>query len=95
MSRVIFSPLAEADLNEILDYIARDKPRAAVKFVAKLRETCYMLCAHPEMGQSRPELAPNLRSFSAGSYLIIYRTVSEGVEIARVVSGYRDIEALF
>jgi len=53
MSRVIFAPLAEADLDEILDYIARDKPRAAVNFVARLRETCYMLGANPEMGERR------------------------------------------
>lgn len=54
MSQVVFSPLAETDLFEILDYISHDKPRAAVEFVADLRKTCYMLGANPELGQRRP-----------------------------------------
>ena len=95
MSRVIFAPLAEADLDEILEYIAHDKPRAAVDFVARLREKCYALGAHPEIGQRRPELGTDLRSFAVGNYVIIYRPISEGAEIARVVSGHRDSDALF
>ena len=95
MSRVIFAPLAEADLDAILEYIARDKPRAAVEFVAELRERCYALGAHPEMGERHPELGTDLRSFTAASYVIIYRPTSEGIQIARVVSGYRDFDALF
>ena len=93
MSRVIFAPLAEADLDEILGYIARDKPRAAVDFVARLREKCYTLGTHSEIGQRRPELGADLRSFAVGNYVIIYRPISGGVEIARVVSGYRDLDA--
>ncbi len=54
MSHVIFAPLAEADLDALLDFIARDKARAAVSFVSKLPETCYLLGANPEMGQRRP-----------------------------------------
>ena len=95
MSRVTFSPLAEADLDALLDFIARDKPRAAVSFVSKLRETCYMLGANPEMGQRRPELGTgDLRTFSIGNYAIFYRPTQGGIEIVRVVSGYRDLDAL-
>ncbi|WGV26632.1 type II toxin-antitoxin system RelE/ParE family toxin [Halotia branconii] len=47
------------------------------------------------MGRRRDELAPNLRSFSVNDYLIFYRTIEEGVEILRVVSGYQDLEGLF
>jgi toxin ParE1/3/4 len=96
MSRVVFSPLAEADLDAILDYIARDKPQAAVDFVARLREKCYLLAAHPEMGQRRPEFRTGeYRVFSVGNYVIFYRPAGGGIEIARVVSGFRDLEALF
>ena len=30
MARLVISPLAETDLNEILNYIAQDKPEAAL-----------------------------------------------------------------
>jgi toxin ParE1/3/4 len=53
------------------------------------------LARNSELGQQRPELGPDLRTFSTGTYVIVYRPFPEGVEIARVVSGYREIEMLF
>jgi plasmid stabilization system protein ParE len=38
MNRPEFSPRAVVDLDDILAFIARDKPQAAVKFVARLKE---------------------------------------------------------
>ena len=38
--KVIFSPRATEDIEEIGDYIFSDNPRAAVKFVADLRLRC-------------------------------------------------------
>ena len=46
------------------------------------------------MGRKRDELAPNVRSFPIDDYLI-YRAIEEGVEVLRVVSGYRDLRVLF
>jgi toxin ParE1/3/4 len=95
MKRVVFSPLAESDLQGILDYIARDKPRAATRFVATLREKCQLLAVNPELGQRRPSFrSGEYRTFSVGNYVIFYRPTDRGVEIARVVSGFRDIETL-
>ena len=51
-----------------------------------------MLCRNPELGERRYDLGPELRCFALGTYVIIYRTA---VEIARVISGYRDLDALF
>ncbi len=36
----VFSPLAELDLEEIGDYIARDNPSRAVSFIREIREQC-------------------------------------------------------
>jgi toxin ParE1/3/4 len=47
------------------------------------------------LGRSRPELASDLRSFPTGSYIIFYVPIETGIEIVRVVSGNRDIDALF
>ncbi len=43
MTRVVFAPLAEADLEAIWDCIARDKPRPGVTFAAKVRKACERL----------------------------------------------------
>jgi toxin ParE1/3/4 len=54
-----------------------------------------MLARTPRMGRVRDELAPGLRSFPIGDYLIFYRNVPKGIAVVRVLSGYRDIESLF
>ena len=47
------------------------------------------------MGRKRDELALNVRSFPIDDYLIFYRAIEEGVEVLRVVSGYRNLRVLF
>jgi toxin ParE1/3/4 len=47
------------------------------------------------MGRLRLDIAPELRYFMAGKYLILYRTVPGGVQIVRVIHGARDLSNLF
>lgn len=95
MSRCDFSPRARIDLLEIHDFVAGDSIRAAARLVDRLEQTCQSLAKHPELGQRRDDLAPSLRCFAVGNYAIFYRKVETGIQIVRVVSGARDIEALF
>lgn len=95
MSRFRIAELAKTDLADIREYIARDKPGAADRQIARFFERFHMLARHREMGQRRPELGADLRSFAVGNYVIVYRLIPDGIEIARVVSGYRDLEAFF
>jgi toxin ParE1/3/4 len=46
------------------------------------------------MGRERNDIAPGLRSFPVGKYLIFYRLIDEGLEIVRVLHGARNIENL-
>ena len=55
MAKLVLAPLAEQDLDEILGFIARDKPDAAVNWVQKIKEKCAFLAANPEIGERRPE----------------------------------------
>ena len=47
MSRLVFTPIAEADFNEILDYIAKHRPPTALAFVGRIREKCELLASQP------------------------------------------------
>jgi toxin ParE1/3/4 len=94
MSEPAFSPLAVADLEGILEYIARDKPSAAIAFVEMLKDKCYTLARYPLLGTSREDLIPGLRMFSVASYAIYYRTEAGGVRVERVLHGARDADAL-
>jgi toxin ParE1/3/4 len=51
-----------------------------------------LLTDFPEMGRSREELAPSLRSLPVDKYVIFYRIIENGIQIERVLSGYRDFE---
>ena len=95
MSRYIIAPSAKRELKEINSYIARYNSTAARRFKERIKQQCKLLADFPEMGQNRDELEPGLRSFPIENYLIFYRPIANGVEIVRVVSGYRDLEAIF
>lgn len=88
------TPRAEADLAALGDYIAADNPPAATRFLAKIEAQCRRLGENPQLGPARPEIAPDLRLWVVDKYLILYRVVTDGVEVVRVVHGARDRERL-
>jgi toxin ParE1/3/4 len=47
------------------------------------------------MGKTYPKLNSNLRGFVVEDYIVFYYPNSDGINIARVISGYRDLEDLF
>lgn len=89
MGRLIRTARAEEDLIEIWMYIAEDNPAAADKLIERIDAKCRMLAENPALGQARPDIAPELRYFPVERYLILYREISDGVEIVRVVHGAR------
>jgi toxin ParE1/3/4 len=88
-------PQASRDLGAIADYILDDNPGRAVSFVDELWARFRQIAERPLSFQARPDLGPGLRSALHGNYLIVFLIENEGVVIARVVHGARDIESLF
>jgi toxin ParE1/3/4 len=86
---------ARNDLLEIWLHIAADSPTAADRFVDKIEARCRLLSRQPRLGEARPELADGLRCFPVGNYVVFYQPRTDGIEIVRVISGARDIDALF
>lgn len=87
MPKLQYSDASKGDLKEIARFIARDKPKAAREWVAKLREKCRMLAKHPEVGDDRSELGEGIRSTYVGSYIIFFRRRGQTLEIVRVRRG--------
>jgi toxin ParE1/3/4 len=86
---------ARRDLAEINGFIIEESPQAANRFLRAFNKKCQLLAQFPEMGRAWNELRPPLRSFPIDRYLIFYCPVSEGIQVVRVLSGYRDLEAVF
>jgi toxin ParE1/3/4 len=85
---------AEQDLDEIWFYIAMDNVEAADNLLDNVDSSCQLLATEPRAGRLRPELAPELRSFPVGRYVVFYRPQDDGVDVVRVLHSARDIESI-
>lgn len=95
MSKIIFSPSARSDLKQVNSYLAGKNPQAARILKEKIQQVSKKLAKFTNLGRRHDELIPSLRSFPVEDYLIFYLPLENGIEIARVVSGYRDLDAMF
>lgn len=93
--QLIFSPLAESDLEEIADYIALDNPLRALSFVKELRAQCRSIQENPLAFASREELAPGLRVMAYKRYLIFFRPLVSVIRIERILHSAREYSSLF
>lgn len=80
--------MAETDLNNIIDYIAKDNPARAETFGQELRDKTLPLAQHPKLGRTgRPGLPAFVRELVVHpNYIVFYRVLGEfgTVEILRV-----------
>lgn len=95
MARFSLLREAENDLIEIWQYIAEDDQDAATRVLHSLDAKFHLLARNSKLGPARADIAPDLRYFIDGNYLILYRETSEGIEVVRVVHGARSLKTLF
>ena len=82
--RIVWSPLALGRVEDIAQYIAEDKPAAAVEWVNGLFATVERLADFPESGRMVPEVgARRIREVMFGAYRVIY-SVRDQVDILTV-----------
>jgi toxin ParE1/3/4 len=93
----IISPAASRDLSEIIDYFVSINIDAGEHFVDEFEKKCKYLANFPNMGRSYKNIKLDLRGVPLDGYIILYRVINGngGIEIVRVVSGYRNLESLF
>ena len=94
---VEYLPAAQQDLSDLLDYIARDNPRAARGFVDRSERTVGRLAQFPRSGR-RPR-DPRLdrlgyRVLVIDDYLVFYVIRRRTVQVRRVIHGARRFDFL-
>ena len=97
MGRFILAAAARADLRGISDYIRQESPTAARRVREELRSAMRRLAEMPGMGHLREDLVEidsALRFWPVFSYLIVYRTETDPLEIVRILHGTRDVRAI-
>ena len=97
-ARLLLSPLAEADLIEIGDFISAGNPNRARSLILELQDFMLTIAANPLIGRSRADLRKGLRSIPVVgySYTIYYRVLPkrQGIKVERLLHGARDISRL-
>lgn len=89
---VHYLPAAEKDLTDILEYIRKDNPSAALKLINEIDETISKLEEFPNMGVIPKDLrlkSLNYRMLIIGNYLVFYTARNNIVEIRRILHGKR------
>jgi toxin ParE1/3/4 len=85
---------AETDAIEIWLYIARDNPTAASDVIYDIECRLRSLAAMPESAEAVPEFGRRIRRSSVGNYVVYYRPIDDGIEVIRILHGFRQPEDL-
>jgi toxin ParE1/3/4 len=95
MARVRRTVQAKRDYIQIWVHVAEKNPRAADGLIDNFDAALDLISHFPGMGQSRDDLSRGLRSYPVGNYLLLYRSVTGGIELVRAVHGARNLRRLF
>ena len=86
--KIIWSPLAVDRASEIAEYIARDKPSAADKWINTVFSKVGQLESSPEVSRVVPEIGnEQFRELIYGNYRIIYRIEKKQISILTIRHG--------
>ena len=94
MTKPFYTSAARHDLTDILTFISRDKPNAALAWVEKIEAKCLSIASTPDTGELKPQLGEGVRASAVGRYVIFHRQANERVEILRVIPGDRNVTQL-
>ena len=96
MSRVVWTPQAEQDLEDIAYYISLEsqRPRTAEQNVRLLREKCTTYGANPFLGQALSEVE-GYRFFVFKRWVVLYWPEQEGIVVEAVIDASRDFLHVF
>lgn len=91
--KLVWSPLAGEQVDEVLAYIAADDRTAALAWLEQLLGRAASLARFPDSGRIVPELQrDDIRELIIGSYRVIYRRTADVVEIATIQHGARQLD---
>jgi plasmid stabilization system protein ParE len=88
---VAWSQEAGENLADIEEFIARDSPERAVRFVDAIIDHAEAILAdNPRSGRTVPEIGnPDIRELIYRGYRVVYRLNGDQIEILTVFEGHR------
>lgn len=96
-AHILIRPKAQADMDDTAEYLGRENPASALRFLAGTEETFQQLLATPGLGRVREYLNPKLKDLRSWrirgfeKWLVFYRTTGNRIEVVRILHGARDL----
>lgn len=95
MIPVLFSPLAENDYLDIVDWLSDRSVASASRFIDAVEQALKQLRDFPMSGHESAMLdGPGLRILNVGAWSMIYESGNNRIWIVRLVHGSRELRSL-
>ena len=95
MNRIVWATPAVRDQGDILEYLLRDSPAAAARFLDQVDKAVSRLTPHPRQGRVVPELERHqvlrYREVVLSPWRLIYRVEPDRVYVLAVIDGRRNV----
>jgi len=97
MPDAVWTPLAEAELEDIVYYIAVEdkRPVRAERIACEIRDRADQTASTRAIWQRHPDLPPDWFYSMHKRWLIVFQEHANGIEVLRVIDGSRDFTRLF
>ncbi len=91
MTRLILSPRAQADLDEIWNYTAKHwGMEQAEVYVRQLETAIKSVAADPQLGRSCDGIRVGYKKYPAGSHVLFFCLTSAGIDVIRILHRHMD-----
>jgi addiction module RelE/StbE family toxin len=88
--KILFSIKAQRDINEIKEYISRNNPENAKKFISRIIEIIDSIPENPLKGRVVPEyLNSNIREIIFKNYRIVYKNIDKIIFIVTISESHK------
>lgn len=99
MKSVVIRPAADRDIDEAIEYVFQENPRAALRLLAAIEKACDTIARSPRVGSLRfsdalPVEGLRFLAVAGFPYLVFYFERRDHVDVVRVLHARRDIPAL-
>lgn len=92
MKALLFSPLAEIDIDGIWDYSADNwGPDQADRYTDEIRDACQALASGAKRGRA-VDVRPGYWKIVTGSHVVYFCESADLIEVVRVLHGRQDTE---
>ena len=97
MRKIDILPIAESDIAEILDFVAKENRSAAEHLLNNLEKSISLLANQPMLGSIPKDhalAATGIRFLVVGNFLVFYVVMPKKIQVRRVLHSKRDYMSL-